>query len=89
MNEMGEYVNAKTEANSNKPDENPYVEPNDPNSYLLPNVPKYVIERVCNVILIMKLTVLNYIYNNIRNKVYLGCLNSQVRSNLQYVLNSR
>ena len=53
---MGEYANVKTEASSNKPDENPYTEPNNPNPYLVPNVPKYVIEKVCHIIPIMKPT---------------------------------
>ena len=40
VNEMGKYANVTTEANSNKPDENPYMEPDDPNPYLGPNISK-------------------------------------------------
>ena len=40
LNEMGEYVNVKTEPNSKKPDDNPYVVLNGANPYLAPNVSK-------------------------------------------------
>ena len=40
VNEMGEYVNVKTEANWNQPEENPYIEPNEANPYLIPDIPK-------------------------------------------------
>ena len=40
LNEMGEYVNVKTEPNSKKPDDNAYVVPNGANPYVAPNVSK-------------------------------------------------
>ena len=40
VNEMGEYVNVKTEASSKKPEENLYIESNEANPYLIPDVPK-------------------------------------------------
>ena len=86
VHEMREYANVNTEANSNKTDDNPYMEPNDPNLYLVPNILKYVIEKVCHMIPIMKPT--DYSSSkDIRNNIHISSFSES--STFEFMFSTR